>query len=312
MNDLDDAQIEPLLSKIFWTLVPHNVQLYGYFELSHLHKIFQERNLFYYVAFGTLLGIVRDRTFIADNDLDIGVKIKDFDEIRKVLEENAYLLICEYHIDTKKKGAKFISPSSCCIDLYFLHEEGSDIFGISFMTISGEWFNKEEDYFYLKYDENYLKEGLMEYCLSDKVRFNIPKNYEQHLLNYYGENYKIPDPDFYSSQRFLDAPGIIEYKREKFHHSLTEYQNYTTLTSKVLFSPIDYEKIKYGFYNPENILKSHFSLEQVYKDKIEFVQRPFQTLEKRLDVLLKHTEQMYNKMLFPFIKRVLIKLKIIK
>lgn len=296
-----------------------SLQLYGYYEIAKLHKILKSNNIFYYVAFGTLLGLIRDGAFINnDSDIDICLYFEDIENLKKLLIKSDYIFVAEIYINNKLKGVKFLTPTNCKLDIFVIYKVGSDIEGISFLLIDWHkgWEDKSANYMYLKYDENYLKEGIEELTLSDKLSFNIPKNYKQHFINYYGENYNIPDSNFYKSGNYLKIPGIKEIKQKNCSHYFKWNKNNTDIITLNYYLDIDTKKLSYGFFNDKNIKYDLSYMEKIYEAQNAFLKIKIQEetnhlysevnilkeqnheLKHHIDDLRKHINKIYDKLIF--------------
>ena len=72
---------------------------YGAQVLVHFAKSMQQAGLDYWLEFGTLLGAYRDGTFVPNElDLDVGAYLQDAPQIYKVLTQNGFRLVREFHV----------------------------------------------------------------------------------------------------------------------------------------------------------------------------------------------------------------------
>jgi hypothetical protein len=84
----------------------------------------------WFIAYGTLLGIVRDGSCIdGDDDIDIVI---DVTEISKVKECVKYMVDKESYQMTIDKKGKFmqISKEDCQLDFYFAENDGTNFFDL--------------------------------------------------------------------------------------------------------------------------------------------------------------------------------------
>jgi hypothetical protein len=76
------------------------IQKYGFELLEDIHSILNQEKIEFFVDFGTLLGIIREKSFIKhDLDMDVGVIKQDDETIKKVkdlLINNGCVLKYEY------------------------------------------------------------------------------------------------------------------------------------------------------------------------------------------------------------------------
>lgn len=137
-----------------------------------------------FICAGTLLGLYRERAFIAhDDDIDIGY-ISNYSSEKDILEERKYILevLNNFGYKTVKAGDYLghyhVSKGSLTVDLF-----------------SG-WFESDNAYLYP------LKQGMLTksdfYPLSTLelygANLKVPRKPESVLVNNYGENWSEPNP----------------------------------------------------------------------------------------------------------------------
>lgn len=90
-----------------------------------IDKIFEKNNIWYIIAFGTLLGAVRHRDIIPwDDDIDLFVYFSQINEIEnalKELEKNGYTIRKTY------KLYQVVTKSGNTIDLFLINDENDKI-----------------------------------------------------------------------------------------------------------------------------------------------------------------------------------------
>lgn len=160
----------------------------------------------FWLDFGTLLGITRDGELIRhDTDVDIAVLHEDFSpEIRNLLIAKGFRLVSEYLVED---GA--LAREEC----YELNGVGLDIF----------YYHRSDTKMWCHLfpgskDGNLVRELKMTWTGFKKIRFaglewQVPGDYHQRLVDTYGEEYNIPDPNFYTpndayNSRLLDIPCV--------------------------------------------------------------------------------------------------------
>ena len=90
-------------------------------NLIFIEKIIHK--LEHFVFFGTLLGLVRDKNLIKnDDDIDILVNFKDRDRLIKILKKNS--IIVDFNLSVNKEKCflqvkRTINNKNCIIDFYF-------------------------------------------------------------------------------------------------------------------------------------------------------------------------------------------------
>ena len=97
--------------------------------LSYINRLFRENGLTYYLAYGTLLGAIRDRGAIPwDYDVDIHIKISDRDRLLQILKtnlsENYYYVYTDimpnYPAECLRICKKGYTYMSIHVDVFFL------------------------------------------------------------------------------------------------------------------------------------------------------------------------------------------------
>lgn len=174
--------------------------LSGGVEVLQKAKIaLDESNTFFWLDFGTLLGPTRDGRLIKhDTDIDLAVFLKDHSPlIKKSLEKHGFILQHTILVDDGKYGLE---------ESYLYENIQLDIF----------YYSRDEKQMWchlFPFDVNknrVVKELKMTYSGFSSFSFidqewNIPTNYHQRLVDTYGENYKIPDPNWYTPDDALNA-----------------------------------------------------------------------------------------------------------
>jgi len=180
--------------------------------LKNVTSILEEANIQYYLDFGTLLGAIRDNSFIPwDNDLDITIlNEKDFIKIPEILniinKQFGYsvktITYKESNLSRKNKNKKVYYKELGFTDennfqiakvkkkkLFGLYKVRLDIF---FKYKKDGFLNFVADGKKYKVEEKYLKDGLTTITFYNH-NFYIPKQYKEYLTAVYGEWQKPDD-----------------------------------------------------------------------------------------------------------------------
>jgi phosphorylcholine metabolism protein LicD len=145
-------------------------------NLLEFCKIFKSIKIKYFLLYGTLLGIYRNKKLINyDNDIDIGCFSENFNKNKKII------------IDNLKKKKFFIFYESNSLITFSNSKNYIDLYLFSKISITGGRFA------YLFYIPNKFLKKLK------KIRFNnfdylIPNHVEEFLTYCYGRDWKIPKP----------------------------------------------------------------------------------------------------------------------
>lgn len=157
---------------------------------------------FFWLDFGTLLGVVRDGELIShDSDVDIAVRLDEYtEEIAKSLNKFGFTKKYEISIDNGKYGLE---------ESYLYRGVSLDIFYYSSTDK-----NMYCHLFPLDNKNNHIirelyigKRGFTTIPFKGKT-FNIPASPIERLKETYGENYHIPDKDWYTPDRALNSKII--------------------------------------------------------------------------------------------------------
>ncbi len=166
----------------------------GLNALRQLVAIFDAEDIRYWLEFGTLLGAYRDGAFVPNEmDLDVGVHLSDARRIYHLLTKNGFSLCREFHVVGENGLEQTYEYHGATIDIMFFYEtEG-------FMYCDGAII-----------PANYKKLNVFEHGTTShkftifectKMSFlgidvSIPANTEEHLIEIFGEGFRVYDPDF--------------------------------------------------------------------------------------------------------------------
>jgi len=134
----------------------------------------------WFVAYGTLLGIIREDSCInGDDDIDIICNIEDYDIIKELLTNNGFIIDYGYGLNKSKNILKTKSSSKhASIDFYMCKIDDKG--------------NFKDDWEAVLWSNCYINDKkLIKYRWKDTMLY-LPNNFETKLKNRYGENWKIP------------------------------------------------------------------------------------------------------------------------
>jgi phosphorylcholine metabolism protein LicD len=166
--------------------------------MNRFHSICNENNLYYIIAFGTLLGSVRHKGLIPwDDDIDLIMYFKDLDKIKKVLSEFSEKY--GYKIFHEWKLSRIYVNEEIFIDIFYVQDINNTIVRCSYDSKSNinnlndvglcvvpdrgqewwhKWFNFPSDYI--------LERKLYNF---EKYQFYGPIEYDKLLTFWYGSDY---------------------------------------------------------------------------------------------------------------------------
>lgn len=128
----------------------------------------------WFIAYGTLLGIVRENSCIDnDDDVDIITDINNHDIIKQLFIDNN-MVVC----NDRTNFFRVLKNKYAPIDFYFAEVDKDGNFNDTWENVL--WSNCYNS------DNN-----LIEY-LWNNTKLYLPFNYEDKLINRYGEDWKIP------------------------------------------------------------------------------------------------------------------------
>ena len=138
----------------------------------------------WFIAYGTLLGIIRDDSCIdGDDDVDIIIDKKYYDIVKQLLVEKKFEI--EYGRDINKSRNILKTKDNnnyCSVDFY--------------MASIDEKGNFDDTWEKVKWSECYKENNkLVEYMWNENVLY-LPFNYEKKLINRYGENWRTPRKNY--------------------------------------------------------------------------------------------------------------------
>jgi hypothetical protein len=161
------------------------IKRYGFEVLKLVDETAREHNIPYYVAFGTLLGIIREGGFIKhDRDMDLTVLPSDSSLLPfiKGLISKGFVFELAYLIDNERFYEFRVRYKEISIDFFLPQENGS--FLVFFISQNIITYPKPSiDRLPVKY-----------------FSINIPSNINDHLEWCYGENWKVPDKQWNSNK----------------------------------------------------------------------------------------------------------------
>jgi len=186
--------------------------------LTQFHRCCEENNIKYTLAFGTLLGAVREKGFIK-HDLDIDVWIWYQDRpvnIEAILLQYGFVLDHTFVIDNGKLGLEeTYIYKDVTIDLFYIYQAIDKLPYCCFFVPEGDAVTCQQSmkrFGYVSPRRIELPFGhdriLVKFYSTELFIFS---NYEELLKGRYGDNYMIPDPHWTNK----DKPSIFEWMEKQ-------------------------------------------------------------------------------------------------
>ena len=163
--------------------------------VADLEKILQDAPYTYFIAYGNLLGLVREGHFLAhDNDLDYAISVNEgspWEDLEKRLVANGFTKCRQFLIDGK------VHEQSYCRD-----ELTVDFFGYLDGEEYSRWYGfcRRDGYIYDdRYDMHILETHFSPIKSVKQLEFNgvmvtVPADPERFLEDAYGPGWRVPDP----------------------------------------------------------------------------------------------------------------------
>ena len=155
----------------------------------------------FWLDFGTLLGITRDGELIRhDTDVDIAVLHENFSPlIREAMVNAGFRLTEEYLIDDGNFAREECYVyQNVGLDIFYYHREHTEMYCHLFPKVDGKPVTRE---LRMRFS------GFSDFTY-DGEKWLVPTDYHQRLIDTYGENYHIPDPNFHTPTDAFNSRDI--------------------------------------------------------------------------------------------------------
>jgi len=165
--------------------------------LNKLHNVLEGQDIEYWLEFGTLLGAVREKGFIAhDLDIDIGLFMTaDNEKVSELLSQSGFVKYRTISIDDGKYGLEeTYTYKGLSIDFFYFTRRDDKMFCHVFSNEYGKSWDKtiEDRGGLIVYEHTFPYDGFEESMFLGK-KVLIPKNVHKHLVAQYGETYMVKD-----------------------------------------------------------------------------------------------------------------------
>lgn len=189
--------------------------------LKHFKNTLDSYEIKFWLEFGTLLGAYREHNFIThDCDLDVGVFYKDRLKIYQCLISAGFTFVHEYRTygDSKLGFEQTFEYLGVTIDIFYFHIDNNQLYCNSYSIFPNST-NEKDGFQVKKIFWNYMGFSKIQF---QNMEFDVPAPIENHLIEHYGKNFMIPNPNFDYKKESLnifyypksERVGHIYYKSE--------------------------------------------------------------------------------------------------
>jgi len=172
----------------------------GEIVLDKIHAIFTELNIQYWLEYGTLLGAVRDKSFISnDLDIDLGLFLKDYSEdIEEVFLAKGFKKLRKITIDEGEYGMEeSYIYDGVVVDLFYFISDNKEIYSHSFINEKGlSWTKTIEERGGLVVRELFFPHKGFRKIKFLNGEYPIPRDVSNHLKAYYGEDFMVKNSNW--------------------------------------------------------------------------------------------------------------------
>lgn len=177
----------------------------GSLVIKEIHSMFKKTNIVYFIDFGTLLGFIREGTFIShDLDIDIGILKANNKEKRIIENKMVDLNFKKEHEFVYKNNVveQAYTKKNIKVDFFFYEHDRKNSYCYAFYKIPEIKYSNVNQFTTFRFKYSKIKN--VELKNINGIRVNIPKNYDKLIVEKYGEKWDIPNEDW----SFSDAPTI--------------------------------------------------------------------------------------------------------
>lgn len=175
----------------------------GFCALKEFVCCMEDVNIPFWLEFGTLLGAYRDGDFIPnDLDIDIGAHLSDARRIYYALTQRGFKLVREFHVVGENGLEQTYEYHGVTLDVMYFFEYKNQYWcnGVAFPSKWGKLVQ-------VPVTAHWFKPFGISFMVFKGIRVPIPDNVEEHLIEIFGNGFRVYDPDF---------PGDLNKKKYPF------------------------------------------------------------------------------------------------
>lgn len=152
------------------------------------------KDIVYWLEFGTLLGAYRDGDFVPNEiDIDMGVNLNDAQNIYHALIEAGFRLVREFHVVGENGLEQTYEYNGVTIDLMFFYEYDGKMWCNGSVITPKSPKNK---IFTHAVTSHYYEPFSCSRMNFKGIDVSIPSNTEHHLIEIFGDSFRVYDPNF--------------------------------------------------------------------------------------------------------------------
>jgi len=205
LYDLYRKTIQGQLEKKRRKTQAEGLQKFGYQMLNEIFVETNHHDIKVFAIYGTLLGFIRDKDFIKfDFDMDLGIFVdtqETFRQLENVLLPLGYRKVREFELHNLITEQTY-NKNGLEVDFFGIFPYENKYITYGFYQDTNVHYDSA-DLFNVRYHIMEI-EHAVETINIHGVDITIPRDYEYMLKLFYGENWRIPDPNFESIAKVMD------------------------------------------------------------------------------------------------------------
>lgn len=167
--------------------------------VMEVERIMEKTPAFYFVDAGTLLGLVRDGKLISwDLDIDFGIFANEkysWLDLERTLGEAGFELIHQFKF-RERIAEQTYQRKNVSIDFFGHYSDDNNSYFSSFYIKQGFAY-KDDTQRHVRLFTNVKISGTQKYKIGNDY-VHVPVEYEEYLSEHYGQNWRIPNPNWVS------------------------------------------------------------------------------------------------------------------
>lgn len=164
--------------------------------LKRFSEALNEKQIMFWLEFGTLLGYYRENDFIKhDDDLDFGAFLDDAPSIRTALEANGFKLIRRY-TSTDGGMEDCYRYKHTTLDVFYFRRDERGLYCTSYSRSKKSWLSSLLNRRPCTVKQISIPDNGFAKAEYKGCKINIPTDCVEHLTMHYGKTFMTPNPNF--------------------------------------------------------------------------------------------------------------------